>query len=145
MTTFAQAIRNAIEVERAAARFYARLADQADSAEVRAFFGEMVAQEQAHEHEIATLAERVHRGELPVDADAEVALVETAPGWAGATVPAIEDAVGLAIEAENQAALYYDAMAEFLSGDGAAFFHALSSAELEHARRLAALLVQLAR
>jgi rubrerythrin len=145
MTTFAQAIRNAIEVERAAARFYSRLVDQAGSAEVRAFFVEMVAQEEAHAREIAGLGERVQRGELPRAADDDLALVETAPGWGEAVVVALEDAVGLAIEAEHHAALYYDAMADFLVGETAAFFRALGATELAHASRLTALLERLVR
>lgn len=145
MTTFAQALRNAIEVEHAAARFYEHLVERAESAEVRAFFREMVAQEQSHAREIGALAEKAHRGELPEAADDDVAVVETAPEWAGVAVAALEDAVGLAIEAEHQAALYYDAIADFLSGDGAAFFQALGTTELEHARRLGELLSRLQR
>lgn len=145
MTTFAQALRNAIEVERAAARFYERLVERAEEEAVRAFFREMVAQEEAHAREISALADQVHRGELPVAADDEVAVVETAPGWAGVAVSELQDAVGLAIEAEHQAALYYDAVADFLTGESAAFFQALGTTELEHARRLSELLARLQR
>ena len=46
--TLAQAVRNAMEAERAAAKFYEVLAGRAEDATTRGFFQEMVRLEQQH-------------------------------------------------------------------------------------------------
>ncbi len=52
----------------------------------------------------------------------------------------IEQALTVAIEAENHAALFYDALADSVSGELALFFKDLTEREIKHARRLDAML-----
>lgn len=133
MITIAQAIKNAIEVERAAARFYVQLQGLATDAETRRFFEGLVRQENEHARIIEQMGQKIHAGELPVSPDARVASMETAPGWDEAASIDLGEALDLALESENQAALYYDTIADCFEGALEAFFRDLSRTELQHA------------
>lgn len=133
MTTLAQAIRNAVEAERAAQRFYLDLVPKADNAEVRDFFQLMADQEEEHAQAIETIGKRIADGELPANAAGNVAGVETVPGWRQAERITIDEAIDLAISAEQGAALYYDAIADYFQGEGERFFRDLSESEQKHA------------
>jgi rubrerythrin len=144
MRTLGQALRNAIEIERAAARFYQKLLDRAADAETRAFLKEMATQEEAHAQSLESIAEKLEAGDVPGSPDDRIEGVEAAPGWAGAEEDLeLQQALSIAIEAENSAALYYDAMADHATGKLNEFFRTLSETELDHARRLREKLDQL--
>ena len=134
--TIGQAMRNAIEAERAAARFYDRLVGKASDDATRRFFEEMAQQERDHASAIEEMANRVGTGELPTRADTAVSTVETAPAWADADAIDLDDALTLALDAENGAALYYDALSDFCELGVKAFFEKMMRVEEEHARKL---------
>lgn len=131
-----QAIRNAIEAELAAARFYRLLAESTDDAESQAFLSDMAEQEQSHAKAIEDAGSEVVSTKLPQHAVGEVAVVETLPSWRYVDNLSLDDAYEIAIEAERQAALYYDAIADCFEGDTKAFFENLAKAEEEHERIL---------
>jgi rubrerythrin len=132
-----QVIRNAIEAERAAARFYATLASGSDEAEAVAFLQQMVEEEDAHARAIAELGTKLDAGELPAEADASCALVETAPAWRDAEGIGIDAALEVALEAEVHAALFYDAVADQVPpGPLREFFQTIARTEEGHVRRV---------
>lgn len=133
----AQVIRNAIEAEQAAARFYATLASGTEETEAVVFLQEMVGEEEAHAQAIAELGERLEAGELPVQADARCELVETAPEWTGSEGIGIDAALEIALEAEVHAALFYDAVAgQVPPGPVREFFQTIARTEEGHIKRV---------
>ncbi len=134
--TLAQAVKNCIEIEHAAERYYRRLLQNAEDADVKAFFTDMAEQEAEHAALIAHLGEQLEAGELPQRADAKIKSVERAPGWDAAEDITLAEAVDIALEAENSAALYYDAMTDFTTGQVKDFFAQLARTEEQHAEKL---------
>lgn len=137
-----QAMRNAIEAERAAARFYDRLVGKAGDAESKQFFQEMADQERDHAAAIADMAGKIGSDELPTRANTRVSMVETAPGWAEVDNITIDQALELALDAENSAALYYDALADFCEPGARAFFERMVACEEGHAAQLRELIAE---
>jgi rubrerythrin len=131
--TKAQAIRNAIGAEEAAARFYQTLANTMDDADVRSFFESMEKMESEHARAIDEKAKAMGVLDMPEQAEAHVEMVETAPGWVYQADLTLDQAVAVAIESENHAALYYDAMSGFFDGELAEFFTQMARTEEQHA------------
>jgi rubrerythrin len=127
-----QAFRNAIEVERAANRFYTLLGESTDDAEAKKFLEDMAEQEFRHAAEIEEMARKADAGELPVRADDNVEAVETAPEWAYVDGIAYADALAVALEAEQHACLYYEALADSTEGEIRNFFVNLGRMEQAH-------------
>jgi rubrerythrin len=138
MTTVdtAQAIRNAIEAELAACRFYRLLSESTTDLEARAFLQEMASAETEHADAIRREGEALFRGPLPDKADSVVEVIETVPDWKYVDNVSLDEALAVAKAAEVQAALYYDAIADNLAGAPQAFFRELARTEEEHARRI---------
>lgn len=141
-TTLGQAMRNAIEAELAAARFYDGLARRADDDETRAFLEQMAEQERDHAAAIEAMSQQIGTGDLPARADTAVNMVETVPGWSDASDIAIHDALELALEAENSAALYYDALSDFCDVGVKAFLQKMAAYEEAHAEKLRDLIAE---
>ena len=131
-----QAIRNAVEAELAAERFYRLLADSTDHDDSRAFLEEMASQERDHAEAIKKMGAEVVDGPLPEHAVGKVEGIETLPEWRFVDGISHVDALQVALAAERQAALYYDAIAECFTGDVRKLFDDLSKAEEEHAQRI---------
>jgi rubrerythrin len=138
----AQAIRNAIAAEHAAEKFYLGLAESCADVKGRAMLREIAAQERGHAAGLAAMAQRLVDGQLPERADALVHGIETAPGAVGAEGLGLTEALELAIDAENSAILYYDALATTSTGATAAFFARVGKEEEGHAAAIRALLAQ---
>jgi len=136
MISLGQAMRNAVEAERAAERFYRTLADGTDDASARTFLLDMARQEHEHALLLEDVGGRMAAGEMPARADANVELIETAPGWGHARGIGLDQALGLALEAENSAVLYYDALGGSCTGPAREFFESLTENEEEHVRLL---------
>lgn len=132
-----QAIRNAVEAELAASRFYRLLADSTDDPDARSFLAGIAEQEIGHATAIEEASKSIVDGPLPRRAAGEVDLVETLPEWRFADNLTLADALDIAFAAENQAALYYDAFADYLDGPAQSFFRELSKTEENHAREVA--------
>lgn len=129
-------VREAVGAERAAERFYAGLAAETQNPETKAFFEEMVEQEQAH---AAWLQEKLESLPEPVGgggALGDLRQVETMPCWEGAEGMSLREALEMARDAENHATLLYDALGDFYTGETKAFFQKMSRVEAEHARSI---------
>lgn len=113
-----------------------QLARNATDPEVQAFFENMAGQEQEHADWIQDVATQLEAGALPHQPDAKVHGVERAPGWCDVADIQLSEAVDLALEAENSAALYYDAMTDQTSGATRELFQKLSRIEEQHAEVL---------
>ncbi len=134
--TIEQAIRNAVEAERAAARFYSLLGDSTEDPEAKVFLRQMHEDELKHAAAIEHLAQGVTSQGLPVRAEDGYAAVETAPAWKYVDGIDYLSALRVALEAEHSAALYYGAVAEAFTGEQKQFFEDLSSTEEMHAERV---------
>jgi rubrerythrin len=132
-----QAIRNAVEAELAAARFYQLLAESTGDAESRAFLAELAEQEILHARAIEAKGIEIAGGPLPARAEGEVEMIETLPEWRFADDLTLAQALDIAFEAETQASMYYDAFADYLEGAGKEFFAELARVEAEHAAAVA--------
>jgi rubrerythrin len=130
--TLGQAMRNAIEAENAAARFYALLAQSTQDADAKTFLEQMAVQERHHAKSVADVADV----QLPSNVTGRVELVETAPEWAYLDDITYGQALEVALEAERHAHLFYDAVAEAAKGEVADFFRALARQELDHVEAL---------
>jgi rubrerythrin len=138
--TLAQAIKNAIAAEHAAEQFYLRLADGCADEKGSAILRDIAAQERGHAATLEGLAVKLGAGELPERADDLVRGIETAPAGAHADGLAFAQALELAIEAENSAILYYDALATTSTGEASKFFEHMGKEEEGHAAAIRALL-----
>jgi len=131
-----QAIRNAIEAELAAARFYRLLAESTEDAEGKRFLEEMSVNEEQHAKAIELEGEKIATGPLARKADGEVDMIETLPEWKYADGITLGQALDVAYEAELQAAMYYDAFADHFHGHVQEFFRKLGATEEEHAKSI---------
>ncbi len=140
--TLAQAIRNAIAAEHAAEKFYLRLAAGCGEAKGRKLLMDIAAQERNHAATLEALATKLVAGQLPERADALVQGIETAPAGSEAEGLSLAAALEIAVDAENSAILYYDALATTATGEAATFFERMGKEEEAHADAIRALLVQ---
>jgi rubrerythrin len=137
--TLAQALRNVIDAEHAAARFYGQLVSKAGSDRVRDLLRELAAQEEQHAAAAEKMAEQLRCGELPGEPDVIVEEIEAIPSWLRATVIDLRQALEVALEAEQHAALYYDALADASEGETARLFRQMVLVEERHAEMIASL------
>jgi rubrerythrin len=142
MSELRQALRNAIEVERAAARFYGKLAALATQAEARSFLERLVVEETAHAEALAAKSAELVDGALPERADWRFETVETVPDWTLADDISFEQALQLALEAEQSAELFYDALASSTTGPVSEFFQNVARNEAQHVQAVAALIAK---
>jgi rubrerythrin len=144
MIELKQAIRNAIEVELAAVRFYRRLAAIATTGATQNFLARMEAEEVKHVAALEKKANELVEGTLPASADRYIHHIETVPGWHAADNITLEEALRVALEAEQHAELYYDAMASSL-GEGPVgdFLGGMARSEAQHVEALAGLIAQI--
>jgi rubrerythrin len=66
--------------------------------------------------------------------------IETAPAGADSEHLGLAEAIEIAIDAENSAILYYDALATTSTGEASAFFERMGKEEEAHAEAIRALL-----
>lgn len=138
--TLAQAIRNAIAAEQAAEKFYLTMAKSAADEDVRRTLVGIAAQEQEHAKRLQDMAAALVQGSLPERADALVNCIESSAAGAGAAGMDMQQALQFAIEAENSAILYYDALAGSCVGDASAFFEMVGKQEEAHAEAIRGIL-----
>jgi rubrerythrin len=135
-TTAKQAIRTAVEAELHAARFYALLAESTDEPASRKFLEEMAGLERKHAADIERVGKDLVGGTLAAEADMDVTMIETLPEWRFLDGVTLAQALEIAIAAEDQAALYYDAFSDHLDEPAKAFFLDLARQEEEHGTML---------
>jgi rubrerythrin len=137
--TLAQAIRNAIAAEKSAEQFYLRLARRCVNQTGRAILSDIAIQERHHAETLESLAVQMDAGQLPEYADSLVHGIETAPAGEAKGDLDYAEALDLAIEAEDSAVLYYEALAATASGDASLFFARMGKEEALHAAAIRAL------
>lgn len=138
--TLGQAIRNAIAAEQAAEKFYLTMAGSAGDESVRRALVGIAAQEREHATRLEAMAAALIQGDLPERADALVENIESSPAGARAVGMDMQRALEFAIEAENSAILYYDALADSCTGDASAFFEQVRRQEEAHAESIRGIL-----
>ena len=131
-----QAVKNAIESERSAARFYQLLSENTNDAEAKALLLDLSRQETEHAERISAAGDMLKIKTLPRVSDDFVALVETSPDWAFVDGISLRDALVMALENEEHAALFYSAAADFFEGKTSLFFERLAHMETLHAQIL---------
>jgi len=141
MTDLRQALRNAIEVERSAARFYQTLAPRAKDPRARSFLERMATEETAHAAGFEEKSRELAEGRLPDWPDMQLEQVETVPDWGCAEDISYAQALQVALEAEQHAELFYDAIADMATSPSVqAFFRQVASNEAAHSKTIAALI-----
>ncbi len=130
--TLEQAVRNAIKAERAAEAFYRRLSEKTKDEKAREFLLRMADQENDHASAIEKFGNKLAAGNMSVGADWNVELIETAPEWDCDAGVSFEQAMTIALENEQHAELFYDAMADSTQGDTSDFLRGISRAEHDH-------------
>ena len=138
--TLGQAIRNAIAAEQAAEKFYLTMAESAGDESVRRTLVGIAAQEREHATRLEGMAAALIQGDLPERADALVKNIESSPAGAETVGMDMQRALEFAIEAENSAILYYDALADSCTGDASAFFELVRRQEEAHAESIRGIL-----
>ena len=134
--TLGKALRNAIEAEQASERFYRLLAESTKDEKAGGFLLSMADQEKQHAALLTRMSEQLQAGELPMRADDNVEVIETVPEWADLDDISFEQALEVALQAENNAALYYDALSSMTGGETADFFSQTARTEEEHAKKI---------
>lgn len=134
--TLAQVVRNSIEAEYAAARFYKMLAESTTDFKAKEFLASMEKLECGHAKSIEQLGQRLGAGELPVRADDNVELIETAPDWQDVDEITYFEALELACELEQHAELYYGALADTTRGEIRELFARIAQDERKHVEML---------
>ncbi len=137
--TLAQAIKNAIVAEQSAEKFYLRLAAGCADERGQRLLGEIAAQERGHAATLESLAAKLVAGQLPARADALVSVIESAPAAESDNLE-LAEALEIAVDAENSAILYNDALASTTTGDASAFFERMGKEEEGHAAAIRAML-----
>ncbi len=132
-----QALRNAIESEQASSDFYRSLKEYTDNESAQSFFDEMAEKEQEHKRQIEEIWRTMDAAALPDQADREVDFVETVSIWKNADEISYEDALVLAKDAENNAELFYSALADQFEGNDRETLLKIAEQEADHARWLA--------
>jgi rubrerythrin len=140
--TLAQAIKNAIVAEHAAQKFYLQLAARCASKKTHKLLTYLAGKERGHATKLEGVANRLVAGQLPERAELPVQGIEGAPPEASAEGLGVAEALTLAIDAEDRAALYYQALASTATGEVAIFFEHLVKEEKNHAATLRALLAE---
>jgi rubrerythrin len=140
--TLAQAIRNAIAAEQAAEKFYLSMAGSAGDEDVRRVLVGIAAQEREHATRLEVMGTALVQGDLPERADALVNVIEISPAGAKAVRMDMQQALEFALEAENSAVLYYDALASSCTGEASSFFETVGKQEEAHATAIREILRQ---
>jgi rubrerythrin len=141
--TLAQAIKNAIAAEHSAEKFYLRLAESVSDEKGRRILVDIARQERGHAATLEALAAKLVAGGLPERADALVHGIETAPAGDESEDLELSEALEIAMDAENSAILYYEALAATSSGEASTFFEQMGKEEEGHATSIRAMLADL--
>jgi rubrerythrin len=141
--TLGQAIKNAIAAEESAEKFYLDLAAGCAEEKGRVIFERIAAEEREHAVTLQSLAAKLVAGQLPERADALVHGIETAPAGSNRSDLKLVEALEIAIDAENSAILYYDALASTSSGEASTFFSQMREEEEGHASSIRDMLAQI--
>ncbi len=138
--TLAQALRNAIGAEEAAAAFYQTLSERLEAPEARAFLAAMADDERSHADALRALAQTLCDEPLPAAAEPFYTQAELPPVSFFATDFDLCDSLSLALDGEHRAHDFYDALAHDAGGEMTELFETLAAAERQHAARLLGLL-----
>ena len=130
-----QALRDTIEMQSAAARFYGALASRSTDAAATKLLHDLARVEQLVALEIEKKTSQLWSGSLPSFATPSVPSIKTAPEWESFSLS--EDrALALALDCTMRAAHYHRAVAAELDGQAAEFFEALGTSETQRANML---------
>jgi rubrerythrin len=135
-TTLAQAVRNSVKAKRAAESFYRTLAAATKDIQARDFMNQTAMQESDHARVIERFGEGLATGSLSIGADWNVEAIETSPEWTYHQNITYEQALEIALENEQHAELFYDALADSVEGSVSVFFRNIAYAERDHFLRL---------
>ena len=135
-----QALRNAVEAERASAVFYRELIPLARDDKTTDLLDELARDEDAHAERLIELADSLVVDPLPAAATELAEIVEAPPPLSSRAGISYVKALYVALEAEHHATHFYDLVAEETSGEVSELFRTLAQFERRHAERLERLL-----
>ncbi len=132
----ARAIHDLVESECSSAAFYTTLAGTATDPEVVRFFEEMAKAETRHAEALETLVHKLPQDLANLAPSGALGRAEIAMGWGSADGLSLREAMELAMEAEQNAQLVFDALAETNGGMAGELFARLARAEAAHVEQL---------
>jgi hypothetical protein len=137
--TLDQAIRNALESERAAARFFRVQASREASPATHDLVLHFAERAEQDADKLERVASRVEEGEFAHYADIQVSALPAAPSWTSPEDVSSSKAVSAAKDFACQAAVFYDLLAEASPTHGPCF-RELAAGKEELAHRLEGLM-----
>ncbi len=142
--TRAQAIQTAIDAEKAATAFYARLARNTEDEEARSILQKIASDEANHAIQIVDLAKRLGEDKLPEAGLLLAAGIEIRADWYEIDNVTYEQALQIALDGEHHAVMMYEALAENTLPEVNAFFLGMARVETIHVKWLTRLKEKLA-
>jgi rubrerythrin len=132
----ARAIHDLMESECSSAAFYTTLAGTATDPAVASFFEEMAQAEAGHAEALDNLAQKLPEDLANLEPSGTLGRAEIAMGWGSAEGLSLQEAMEVALEAEQNALLVFDALAETNGGMAGQLFARLARAEEAHVEQL---------
>jgi len=142
--TRAQAIQTAIDAEKAATTFYARLARNTEDEEARTLLQKLASDEASHAIQIVDLAKRLGEDRLPEAGLLLADGIEIRNDWHEIDDMTYEQALEVALDGEHHAVMMYEALAEDTLPEVNAFFLGMARVEAIHVKWLTRLKAKLA-
>jgi rubrerythrin len=135
--TLIEAIQTAVAIEENAADFYDRLSRHTHFRAAKEFFSDMSAQESEHARIFRAMGERFGPGHRQATIEQTMISIESAPQWAWSENLDYDQALAVALEAENNAAFFYDVLSDASPNEELRkFFKSMHSMEMAHAQAL---------
>lgn len=131
-----EAVRNSVEAEESAARFYSALSYHSTQKPAKEFFAQMAEEEWDHARSILAFGKKLGAGQLPANVDVGFVSAETMPGWEDQTGLTYGQAIEMALSNERHSELVYASLAETAVGEVKVLFNRLVGDERRHALML---------
>jgi len=131
-----RAVRDTIELQSAAARFFSELARQATDPSARKLLLDIARIEQLLALDVESKVSQLTSAPLPERANTRVSGIKTAPEWAAVRTITIEQAIAVAFDCTRRAFHHHADMASKFEGRASDFFLQLAQADEDRAMML---------
>lgn len=134
--TKARVLRDALEMQSAAARFFGQLAHKATDPKARKLLVDLARVEQLLTIEVDAMSGQLGQIPLSERIDPRVLRIKTAPEWEGFEAITVEQAMAVAFDCNRRAYRHHAEAASRFDGPVADFFLTLAQADLDRASML---------
>lgn len=137
-----RALRDTLELQSAAARFFGALAQRASVPTTRKLLLDFARVEQLLALEVEAMTSQLTDAALPDRANTRVAGIKTAPEWSAVQEPTFEQSIAIALDCTRRAFHHHTDTAHRLDGRPSSFFLNLAQSEQERASMLDSVLAK---